>query len=204
MSTYYNFYTEAKIGDTWYCIDPRFLRLERGSTPMTYRIHNTYWNGSRSYFGEAYDRLEEVSHSIKLEDTSAEFRMLKILDWQGDDGEVAKYYDQVLRVLPFQKLRELYEESKTYENYGIYSVGDIAKYEQGVIEDLYDREIDPEKYSSLVDDARKMYKYYEWNYPMSWQANIPKLMERVVARINEFEDVNCLECDDVRILMYWD
>lgn len=202
MSTYYNFYTEAKVGDTWYCIDPRVLQLECGDKPMTYRLNYTYWNGSRSYFGEAYDKLEEISSNIRFEDASAEFHVHKILDWRGDDKDVAPYYDGVLRVIPYHRLRELYEASKTPENCGLYKRTDIVRYEDGLLEDLYELEIDPEKYSGLAEEARRIYQYYEWNDHMSWRFQIPILYKLVAARIREFEDVNSFECDDVRVLMY--
>lgn len=204
MSTYYNFYTEANVNGTWYCIDPRVLQLERGDRAMSYVINNTYWNGSRSYFSEAYDKLEEIASRIKLEDTSAEFRMHKILNWNGDDSKIAPYYDQILYAIPYRRLCELYERSKRPENCGLYKKSDIALYEDGTLEDLYEREIDPEKYSALVDEARRIYQYYEWSDPMSWRFQIPILYKLVEARIREFEDVNFLECDDVRILMYCD
>ena len=204
MSTYYNFYTEALVDGTWYCIDHRVLQLERNDRPMTYKLNCTYWNGSRSYFGEAYDKLEEVGRPIRLADTSTEFRMLKILGWRGDDGEVEKYYDRILYTVSYKDLSELFAKSKQPEYSGIYKKTDINQYEAGELEDLYELDIDPVKYSQLVDDARAMYQYYEWNDSMSWRVKIPVLYKKVTDRVAEFEDVNCLDCEDVRILMYTD
>lgn len=202
MSTYYSFYTEARIGGTWYCIDPRVLQLERDGRPMSYVLNNTYWSGSRSYFGEAYDKLKEIASKTKFEDTSAEFRMHKIIDWSGKDEDVAPYYDSILYAIPLSKLNGLYEESKRPDECGLYKKRDVTLYMAGEIEDLYECEIDPEKYSMLAPEAQKLYQYYEWNYCMSWKFQIPILYKLVCSRIREFEDVNFLDCDDVRVLMY--
>lgn len=202
MSTYYNFYTEAKIGDVWHCIDPKVLRL--GSSGDPYKLTHTYWSGSRSYFGEAHDKLMDISSKIRFDDTSSEFRTTKTMDWRGSGEELAPYYDSILRVMPYWRLSELNDRAKKPEYCGLYKNSDIELYESDELEDLFEREISPEAYSKLVDDARRIYRYYEWNYATSWRRQIPRLFERVVDRIREFENTNYIDCDEVRILMYLD
>ena len=201
MGTDYFFYTEAKIDNTWYGIDPRILRLQNREEPLTYKINYTYWNGSRSYFGETYDKLKDISKPIRLEDTSTEFRIDHLLGWRGDDKDAIPYYDNMLRVMNFSQLMSLNSNKKMHDYHGLYRKDSIALFEAGEIEDLYD-DISPEDYSALDDEAKKVYQYYEWDDPMGWRRHIPILVERVSERVREFEDMNYLICDDIRIIMY--
>lgn len=202
MSSDYYFYTEALVDGTWYGIDPRVLRLQHGDSGMTWQVNHTYWNGSRSYFGETFEKLEEISVPIKLEDTSAEFRMNKIMNWRGDDKDIAPYYDKALRVLPMEKLLALKPDKDTHEIHGIYHKDRIVLFEDGTLEDLYEEDISPEAYSALDAEAKRVYKYYEWDNPMSWRHYIPILISAVNARVAEFESVNYCDCDGVRVIMY--
>lgn len=204
MSTYYTFYTEALVDKAWHCIDPKFLHLERRGEDQIYRLSPTYWNGSRSYFSEAYDKLVEVSTCIRFPELSEELRVCKREDWRGDESEIEPYYNSLLRAVPLAKLRDLYESAKKYENYGIYRKNDIVLFEDGTLESLWEREIDPADYSALADEAKKLFQYYEWNDAMSWRSKIPDLYNLVTGRVREFESENYLEYEDVRVIMYAD
>lgn len=208
MGADYYFYTEARVGDRWYSIDPRVLRVPQDGKGMKYVLNETFWSGSRSYFGETYTKLFNLSSPISFLDTSTEFRVEKLLiwdEWYGEDSatNAEEFYDSVLRVISYADLCAAMPKDGIYQYHGFVHKDYITQLEDGEIDDI-DGEmmIPPEEYSKLIPEARRVYQYYEWNDPMSWRAKLPVVVQRVRDRIREFEDVNLCDYDDVRVIFY--
>ena len=68
MSTSYFLYTEAYIDNKWVCINPGFDKEGKRRLAMTYE------SGSRSYFGQTADKIEEIGERLRFEDLSAELQ----------------------------------------------------------------------------------------------------------------------------------
>ena len=56
MSTSYYMYTEVNIDGKWTCINNRIIDVERNEELMS----ETYYSGSRSYFGETADKIRDI------------------------------------------------------------------------------------------------------------------------------------------------
>ena len=68
MSTSYFLYTETYIDGRWVCINPTFEKDGNRRFAMTYE------SGSRSYFGQTADKIEEIGETLRFEDLSAELQ----------------------------------------------------------------------------------------------------------------------------------
>lgn len=68
MSTSYLLYTEAYIDNKWVCINPTFEKEGKRCLAMTYE------SGSRSYFNQTADKIEEIGGRLRFEDLSAELQ----------------------------------------------------------------------------------------------------------------------------------
>ncbi len=68
MSTSYFLYTEAYIDGRWVCINPAFEKEGKRRLAMTYEC------GSRSYFGQTADKIEEIGGRLRFEDMSAKLQ----------------------------------------------------------------------------------------------------------------------------------
>ena len=57
MSSSYYIYTDVCVDGKWVCINNKVKNIEKNKE----LISETYWNGSRSYFHETADKIEEIS-----------------------------------------------------------------------------------------------------------------------------------------------
>lgn len=215
MSTYYNFYTEGRINGEWHCIDPVGIRVTPHDNQIAQKLYQTYWNGSRSYFGDAYNKLMEYAWHIRFSDASQEFQK-SILDsilgsysvksdpesYDMTKNEAVEYFDNNLLAISLSSLSSIVPQQGEHELHGVYHKNVIAAFKRGDIEDLYDAEMSPAEYAALEGDMRKVYEYFEWDDPMSWRIGITRLYAKVRSRLDDFASENFFEPDDVRIIMY--
>ena len=68
MSTSYFLYTEAYIDNKWVCINPTFEKEGKQRLAMTYE------SGSRSYFGQTADKIEEIGGRLRFDNLSTELQ----------------------------------------------------------------------------------------------------------------------------------
>lgn len=61
MSTYYDLYTEIKVNGKWHCINNKLLNVHDNKLRLT----QTYWSGSRSFFGDAADEIERRGYYLR-------------------------------------------------------------------------------------------------------------------------------------------
>ena len=215
MSVYYNFYTEAFLKDEWHCIDPVGLYV-RFNGEIHQELYSTFWNGSRSYFGEAWDRLRENAGAIRFSETSPEFQK-HILDsledsyaWAEEDEEahvvhrqeLIQFMDKNLLTIPYKVFIDMLPDEHEHTYHGVYHKDAITAFNNGELEDLYERELSTEEYAKLDGDMRKVYAYFEWDDPMSWITGLRRLAEHVTFRVRDFTRENYEEPGQVRIVMY--
>ena len=138
MSTSYFLYTEAYIDDKWVCINPGFDMDGKRRLAMTYE------SGSRSYFSQTADKIEEIGGRLRFDDLSAELQ---------------EYYescrnDEFVRILSAEvdTMRSCMPSGQAHEYHGIVLKDAVFAYESGDVEDLYES-ITPEEYAKL-DEVR--------------------------------------------------
>ena len=174
MSTSYFLYTEAFIDDKWVCINPGFDKEGKRRLAMTYE------SGSRSYFGQTADKIEEIGGRLRFDDLSAELQ--------------ARYEncrdDEFIRILSAEvdAMRSCMPSGQAHEYHGIVLKDSVFAYESGDVEDLYES-ITPEEYAKLDDVGKQLYQYYEWDDPMGWFVHFKEILEHVQWQIHDWQSV---------------
>lgn len=199
MSTYYNIYTEANINGKWICIDGMVPKLEydyekheRNENKIEYKLEYTYWNGSRSYFGDTYDRLRDWGKRTSFSDLSKELQD----EWKGaieieaDGG----YVDKPI-VVDYSRI-ESSVDFKKFDYHRVVRKDQIFRYESGEDEDIWIEEIDM---GNLSEEQKKEFQYYEWDDPMGANAHLKVIKERAFNEICRFESINSIWNSDGNI-----
>lgn len=174
MSTSYFLYTEAYIDDKWVCINPGFDKEGERRLAMTYE------SGSRSYFGQTADKIEEIGGRLRFEGLSAEL--------QGRYERCRN--DEFVRILSAKvdAMRGCLPSGQAHEYHGIVLKDAVFAYESGDIEDLYES-ITPDEYAKLDDVGKQLYQYYEWDDPMGWFVHFKEILEHVHWQIHDWQNV---------------
>lgn len=174
MSTSYFLYTEAYIDNKWVCINPSFERDGKRRLAMTYE------SGSRSYFGQTADKIEEIGGSLQFEDMSdvLQERYEKYKD------------DSFIRILSAEvdDMRGCMPLGQAHERHGIVLKDSVFAYESGDIEELYES-ITPEEYAKLDEVGKQLYQYYEWDDPMDWFVHFKEILQHVHWQIHDWQSV---------------
>lgn len=174
MSTCYFLYTEAFIDNQWVCINPAFEKEGARHFAMTYE------SGSRSYFEETADKIEEIGGPLRFKDMSAE------LQERYKNCRDSEY----VRILSAEvdAMRGCLPSGQAHEFHGIVRKDSVFAYESGDIENLYEA-ITPEKYVKLNDVGKQIYQYYEWDDPMGWFVHFKEILEHVDWQIYDWQNV---------------
>lgn len=190
MSSYYSIYTEAKINDNWVCIDASVPKLERDDNhklKSIYKQHltETYWNGSRSYFGTTYDKLREIGSYSKLADLSPQVQQQfrKYLDDEKDNDDC--WIHPI--VVSWGSFAE-YVDLNKFDSHGLVHKDYLFAWENGDIEEIYPVEHDV--FSELMDEEKQAYVYHEWDSPWDWNSHFKEIYKNARHRISDFKDVN--------------
>ena len=200
MSTYYSIHTEVRIGGAWHCVDPLVLHLKTDHSDQEYALSPTYENGSRSYFGRTADKLEKMSGRFCFDDLSEELKDY-YMKWRLAPEEIPEEATQFSRCVSVESIREAVQSLRGKSRHALAHKDSIVAFESGEADDIYN-EIDPEDYSKLDDEAKKVYQYYEWDDPMEWECHFREILKCVNRNIAAFASVNYLaEITDARIIL---
>lgn len=174
MSTSYFLYTEAYIDGRWVCIDPTFEKERKRHLTMTYE------SGSRSYFGQTADKIEEIGGRLRFDELSAEL--------QGRYENCRD--DEFVRILSAEvdAMRSCMPSGQAHEYHGIVLKDSVFAYESGDVEDLYES-ITPEEYAKLDEMSKRLYQYYEWDNPMGWFVHFKEILEHVHWQFHDWQSV---------------
>lgn len=174
MSTSYFLYTEAYIDNKWVCINPSFERDGKRRLAMTYE------SGSRSYFGQTADKIEEIGGRLLFDDLSAELQ--------------ARYEncrdEEFVRILSAEAdtMRGCIPSGQAHERHGIVLKDSVFAYKSGDIEELYES-ITPEEYAKLDEVGKQLYQYYEWDDPMGWFVHFKEILQHVHWQIHDWQNI---------------
>jgi hypothetical protein len=188
MGTYYRIQTEVKVRDVWHCIDPLTLRLGASQVNNNYRLSPTYESGSRSFFGQAEEKLREMSIPFSYDDLSKEYQSY-CETWHVTFSDLPSYVEKHVHVISLDSIKEAVERYPGKTNHGLVHKDALAEYEAGETLEIYS-DISPQEYSELDPEARKVYQYYEWDDAMHWLPNLRDILETAVSRISLFENDN--------------
>ncbi len=204
MGADYFVYTEAKIGDKWVSIDPRVPKLvdKRSSWQephqydgtVEYKPQLTYWNGSRSYFGESYNKLRQLGWEIKFADLSDEVKKewSSSLEAEQEERDDRFYYPTPIYV-DYNDFKKCVDYNR-YDYHHLVHKDQWVLFETGEIEDIYG--VEHEEFAELTPEEKQCYEYHEWDEPMGWNDHFKTLLRCVNQRITDFEDINNLNWGD--------
>ena len=188
MGTWYDIYTIADIKGKKRCLDCYVMDIKKNEL----HLYPTYSNGSRSYFGEAFEKLEEIGRFIFVNEIPEE--ILKIYTHITEDEQ---YYYKPF-VVNLSTLSSNIPDR--YEHTVIAHKDDIFKYEYDGMEWI--EGISPAEYSQLDETAKKLYEIYQYDDDMGWLKYFKILREKANGVINRFCDENYIFDDiDAQLLV---
>lgn len=174
MSTSYFLYTEAYIDNKWVCINPTFDREGKSCIAMTYE------SGSRSYYGQTADKIEEIGSILRFDEMSDELQEY-----------YSKYRDnKYVKILAVgaDSMRGCIPSKQAHERHGIVLKDAVFAYESGDTEDLYES-VTAEEFAKLDDMSQQLYQYYEWDDPMGWFVHFKEILEHVYWQIYDWQNI---------------
>lgn len=190
MSIKYLFFTEIKINGTWECINNPVFK----TYPFfEHSIVPTYENNSHTCFEKTYLKIKEDGYGIKIDDISDSLRC-KIIENNIHIGEpqTALHYKFILNYL----------KGTTKEHYGFASRKEVADFESGQEDEIYDY-VSIDIYKKMDSELRKAYQYYEWNDRTSIYHYYNILCQEVQKQLRLWNCRNNAELiEDLRLIMF--
>ena len=189
MGADYYIYTEVKRKDSiWHALNGQYYNESSAAD----EIAETYWNGSRTYFSQTYNKLKEIGTVIKPSELSAE--VLAKEDWLDEsDG------DYVVSV-SLHNLRNALPKTTRRQCCGYVHKSDLWEYEANGSE--IEDSLTADEYNELSDPEKKEYEFFEWDDPMGWYVHLKEIISIVDFQIGEYMRVNHMwdEPSDIRII----
>lgn len=179
MSTHYFMYTEVKVDGKWVCVNNKLKNADKG----TERISDTYYSGSRSYFRETADKIEEIGRPIRHNELSAELQ--EIFSCTEDSLQ----YWRAFAVDPEKMYACFPRDSALKECCGYVQKNVLFAYQTGDIDDIYEY-LSADEYLALPEEKRKCYSYYEWNSSFGWFKHFKEILEHFHWQRYEWSSVN--------------
>ncbi len=203
MSASYHFYVEVKVNGTWHCINPKYPHFKEDYEnhkvfdEYEYRTEETYWNGSRSYFGASYDKFRELGNEIKYAELSDELQKLYKNSCDAEANDDMVWCRPV--VVDYTYFIN-YVKDDEYDRHGLVHKDILFDYKNGDREELY--ALDHEEAKDLKTEEMKAYEYFEWDDWYEWNWGLKEVKKRAIANVRDFEDINYMLGDtEIRIVM---
>lgn len=197
MSTSYFIYTEIQINGRWVAVNalvPSFKWDSQNNKYLdryTYKLGETYYNGSRSYFHEAYDKLEQIGQTIKFADCSDAVKESWKSSVKAEEKGENWYSPIAVAFSDFEK----YVDVNKFDRHGVIHKDQIFEWENDDIDDLYP--VDHDEYQQMTDEEKKQYQYYEWDDSFGYNRVFKQIYRNVVKELNSFKEQNFM-MDDVQ------
>ena len=199
MGNTYILHTEAKIDGEWRCIDGYYMLKRYDDNEEKLTLAHTYESGSRSYFGETYNKLSMIGKYIlfselskEIQDEYPDFRYEE--NYSGESEEKEAYY----KVVSLQDFNACVP--KGFSRHGIIHKDRIADFENHETDELWD---ESEEIADIPEVARSVYQYYEWDDPYEWPAHFKELKKAIDETVNKYFDNACYFNErEVRIVVF--
>ena len=189
MGADYYIYTEVKRKDNaWHALNGQYYN----ESENCYKIAETYWSGSRTYFSRTYNKLKDIGSRINPSDLSKE--VLEKENWLADDEG-----DSVVSI-SLNTLRKAVPNIARHQCCGYVHKRNIWNHEvEG--EEIEDY-ICAEDYDELSESEKKEYEFYEWDDPTDWYVHLKSILKIVEFQVSEYMSVNHMwsEPSDIRIV----
>lgn len=187
MSADFFIFTEAKVKGKWYAIGgdvPHFVKTDEGLS-LEMRPTETYWNGSRSYFGETYDKLRNIGRAGRFSELSEVVqRLFHSSVEHEEDGELL--YSDVI-IVDYGVFRK-YAETSEHDRHGFVHKDAIFAFENGESEELWST--DYEDIAELSKEEKRQYRYYEWDDPYGWLCHFKDIKSAAENEVSKFSNAN--------------
>lgn len=192
MGNEYYVYTEAKINNTWFCINPLTFKINKNENKKTEAlIAPTYWNGSRTSFSAAFRKIKEEGKKILYTELSKDLQ-----------EEYKDYKEDVYAItIPTSLIKKYVSNDDMFECSGFVTEKDIFdyKYEHGEIYEY----LTLEEYLNLPEEAQKLYKAFNWNNIDGWYSKFKDIYENNKYVEYSFFDANPHISDvDIRFIVF--
>ena len=155
MSTTYILFTEVQIADEWYCISPLIRIVDHMIDPTENELAlvPTFETRARYHFENTYYLMQDDGYPVRLDELSDDLQRESAKPYTDfADPTLAINYERITGYLN-QQLKE-------HRAFALRS--DVAAYESGQEEDIYDY-VCLEVYKKMDEELKKAYQYYEWN-----------------------------------------
>lgn len=171
MGSYYRLYTEVKIGDEWICINHMYPDIEKDNKEY---LSVTYYSGSRSFFHETAEKLEELGHrtarsdlSRTLQERFSEFRDQENFFWC-----TVTDFEEMKGVIPKGYNRK--------ENHAFVHKDTVFAYESGELDDIYDY-LNAEEYILVISENHfnVFRSHYSAEYSYSTFASVDNVAKNI-------------------------
>jgi hypothetical protein len=179
MGADYIFYTEVKRDGVWHAMNGKYYSEEK----KDYVLAETYWNGSRSYFGETYNKIKEIGVSVPTKELSEEVLLKESWLTEDDDDD----YPYAV-VVDWKEFAAAIPKTKRKDSCGYVHKSAIWEYEAEGSE-IYEY-LSGEEYNELSDAVKKEYEFYEWNDPTGWRSYFKEIAKRIDNQIMSYMNVN--------------
>jgi hypothetical protein len=193
MGTQYNFYTQIKLKEQWICVNPLVPKYDKDGNLIKYKLAETYWNGSRSYFSNAFNKFRELGFEMpfsQLDKTiKNEFNEPDDYSFFGNEQEEMVY------VADYSKIKSKIHPS-LFESSGMVLKSDIFRFEKEG-EDIYDW-LTLEDFKELPGEAQALYAPYHWDALDGWHHHFKEIVEKVENQLYMLDTVNALP-DDIEV-----
>lgn len=200
MSTSYFVYAEARINDKWVLINGKIPEYkwdwdeEAYTDEFQYKVAPTYYNGSRSYFGDASDKLKDIGRCGKFRELSDALKEEWSNSTQNENDGNSIYYHPF--IIDYTKFKD-YANPKYFTHHGLIHKDMIFSFEHDDIEELWQNsEID---FSKISEEEKQLYTYYEWDEPYDWAFHFKQILKNLDCQIEQFFDMNYYRCEDIPI-----
>lgn len=190
MSVSYYVYTEIQINGKWIAVNalvPSFKWDSQNNKYLdqyTYKLGETYYNGSRSYFREANDKLEQIGQAIKYSDCSNAVKEIWKSSVEAEERGDAWSVPIAVSFSDFER----YVDVNKFDRHGIIHKDQIFDWENCDADDLYP--VDPDEYFKMTDEEKKQYQYYEWDDPFGYNRVFKEIYKNAVREIESFKEQN--------------
>lgn len=162
MSTSYYMYTEVNINGKWTCINNKITNVEKDKEVLS----ETYYSGSRSYFGEAAEKIEGIGCHINYDDMSDALKNI----FKNDQ------FFRGIAVSP-KSMRDCFPEDKTLKEFCGYVLKEtLFRFQTGDVDDIYEW-LSADEYLELPEEKKACYQFYEWNAEDGWYKHFQEILE---------------------------
>ena len=177
MSTYYDFFAEAKINGKWHNIDFHTIGID-GKL-----LHHFLYSISRSFLGRLSDLVHNANH-LKFEDL-AEGTQKILLDATKPQYEDSVALDNYFCIGTIPDLERLVDAPYEYEFY--ITRNQMAALEAHQIDDIDDG-LSAKELLELPEEARREYVLYRWDYPTNSRNTVQYLVRKLKEQLEQFNE----------------